>query len=162
MRAAHALTFSPLARASDPRPPGALGRVLARIGASRLDRQLAAGTAPWRSRLHAARALQLTRGRARVRLARSLELLAEHAQLSRSDYAGSAVIAPCREQVSDALPGILGIASRLRSGDPVDARGLARLRLLLSDGCGPCYVPIHRSALSVALDDVARWLDTAA
>jgi hypothetical protein len=31
------------------------------------------------------------------------------------------------------------IASRLRSRRPVDVRGMARLRAVLSDGCGPFY-----------------------
>jgi hypothetical protein len=44
----------------------------------------------------------------------------------------------------------------------VDARGTARLRLLLTDGTGPCYTPSGRpDALAVELQTVDRWLDAA-
>jgi hypothetical protein len=86
-----------------------------------------------------------------------LERLVEQAQQPRSKYRG-AVIYPCREQVIDALPALLSIAGRLRSAEPVDARGIARLNILLSDGSGPCYVRIRRNALSNALHEISQWL----
>ena len=48
---------------------------------------------------------------------------------------------------------------KLRSGSPADCRGIATLRMLLSDGAGPCYTRIHPTALTLALDDVSQWLD---
>jgi hypothetical protein len=54
---------------------------------------------------------------------------------------------------------MLTITAKLRSGSPADSRGIAKLRVLLSDGAGPCYVPIHPTALVLPLDDVLRWLD---
>jgi hypothetical protein len=106
---------------------------LARLRAPWLDRQLAAGSVPWRSPAHAARTLQLTGDRSRGALARWLERLVEHAERPPARFIISAVIPPCREQVHAALPVILATASRrLRSGAPVDARGVARLRALLS------------------------------
>ena len=71
----------------------------------------------------------------------------------------SAAVPPCREQVREAMPLILMIASRLRSAEPVDARGVARLRALLSDGSGPCYAPSRPGALTIALQSVSKSLD---
>jgi hypothetical protein len=157
MKTAHAI---PWPSAADP-PTNfrsqLAARLRARLHAPSLDRELASGIAPWRSPLHAARALALTGERNRRGLARSLERLIEHAQRPRGQYRG-AVVEPCREQVIDALPMLLGIAGRLRSADPIDARGIARLRILLSDGNGPCYVRIRRNALTDALQEISQWL----
>ena len=144
-----------------PRPRAV--RLLAHLRALWLDRQLAAGVVPWHSKVHAVRSLQLTSDRSRRALARSLEHLIEHAEMSRSQLGGgSAVVIPCREQVREARPVILATAARLRASAPVDARGMARLRLLLTDGTGPCYTPSGRpDALAVELQTVDRWLDAA-
>ena len=157
MKTAHAIAWP-----SPANPPTSLrsqlaARLNARLRAPSLDRELASGIAPWRSPPHAARALALTGDRNRRGLARSLERLVEQAQHPRSQYRG-AVIYPCREQVLEALPELLTIASRLRSADPIDARGIARLNILLSDGSGPCYVRIRRNALNDALQEISQWL----
>jgi hypothetical protein len=156
MRTASAITWP-----SAPAEPSAASlwraRLSAHLHAPSLDRELAAGIAPWRSPRHAARALQLTRGHSRRDLARSLERLLEHADQPPTPFRG-AVIPPCREQVMEARPLLLGIAGRLRSGGPVDARGIARLRRLLSDGNGPCYVKIQGNALNNALQEISQWL----
>ena len=68
------------------------------------------------------------------------------------------MVYPCREQVIEAMPAMLTIAGRLRSADPIDARGIARLNILLSDGSGPCYVRIQRNALTDALQEISQWL----
>jgi hypothetical protein len=138
-------------------PPRRVVWSLARLRAPWLDRQLAAGSVPWRSPAHAARALQLTGDRSRGALARCLERLVEHAKRPPARF--SAVVPPCREQVHAALPVILATASRLRSRAPVDARGVARLRALLSDGAGPCYSRGDPVALTVALETISQWLD---
>ena len=157
MKTAHAIAWP---SATDPshglRSQWAVG-VRARLHAPSLDRELASGIAPWRSSLHAARALQLTADRNRRGLARSLERLVEQSQRPRSQYRGAAVY-PCREQVIDALPPLLTIAGRLRAAEPIDARGVARLNILLSDGSGPCYVRIRRNALTDALQEISQWL----
>ena len=157
MKTAHAITWPSAADG----PPSSRSqwttRLRARLHAPSLDRELASGIAPWRSPLHAARALQLTGDRNRRGLAQSLERLVEHAQQPRSQCRG-AVVYPCREQVLEALPPLLTVAGRLRSGDPIDARGIARLNILLSDGSGPCYVRIRRNALTDALQEISQWL----
>jgi hypothetical protein len=133
-------------------------RVVARVLASRLDRELARGIAPWSSGAHAARALKLTGLRSRRALARSVERLIEDVENPRSRFM-SAVISPLPDQVRHAMPLILTLASRLRSAEPVNARGIAQLSRLLSDGGGPCYVPAHPEALTLALQQVSEWLD---
>lgn len=160
MRTTHALgsrAARPAGLAPRRMPPGVVW-LLAHVRARRLDRQLAAGSVPWRSPVHAARALQLTSERYRRGLARSLERLVEHAERPGGQFRGS-VVQPCREQVTEALPLMLTIAARLRSGAPVDARGIARLCALLSDGAGPCYARSDPGALSGALETVSEWLD---
>jgi hypothetical protein len=133
-------------------------RLLAHLRALWLDRQLTAGVASWHSPTHAARALQLTSARNRTALARSLERLVEQAEEPPTP-ARSAVIEPCRPQVREARPIILTMAFRLRSRSPVAARGMARLKLLLSDGVGPCYAPSRPDALAIELQTVSQWLD---
>jgi hypothetical protein len=158
MKAAPSVAYAP--RTRDWRPPRTMTSLVARMRGSRLDRELARGVAPWRSPTHAARSLQLTGPRSRVFLARSLESLIARAELSRRDLIGSAVVPPSREQVYGALAQILAVAGRLRDSSPVRARGAAALRILLSDGAGPCYRRGQRDELARALDEVARWLDT--
>jgi hypothetical protein len=160
MRAAQALTYASRARASERRPPGLLTSITAWLCGARLDRDLAAGVASWRSPLHAARALQITRRRERRRLARSLAILVAHAQLPHARFLRSGVVEPCRTQVREALPSISAIGQRLRGAGPLHATGVARLRILLSDGSGPCYRASHPAALRDALDVVFGWLDT--
>jgi hypothetical protein len=133
-------------------------RLLAHLRAPWLDRQLAAGVASWHSPTHAARALQLTSARNRTALARSLERLVEQAE-EPPRFARGAVIVPCRPQVREARPIILTMAFRLRSRSPVAAHGMARLKLLLSDGVGPCYAPSRPDALVIELQTVSQWLD---
>jgi hypothetical protein len=135
-----------------------LSPLLAHLRAPWLDRQLADGIASWHSPAHAARALQLTSARTRKALARSLERLVEQAE-EPPRSARSAVILPCRPQVREARPIILTTALRLRAGAPVAARGMARLKLLLSDGAGPCYASSRPDALLIELQTITQWLD---
>jgi hypothetical protein len=130
----------------------------ARLRAGSLDRELAGGVPSWASPLHAARALQLTDGRHRTKLAGSLERIVDHASRPRADFIGSAAVPPCREQVWDAMPQLLEIAARLRGPSPVAARGVALLVEILRDGAGPCYRCTHTRALVRALRPVARHL----
>jgi hypothetical protein len=49
---------------------------------------------------------------------------------------------------------------QLRSDGPLDARGVARLQLLITDGFGPCYVKRRPRALTAALQTAMQWLET--
>ena len=157
MRAAQALTPTPLARAHPRRQPRALARLSAYLRGPLIDRRLATGTVAWRSPAYAARSVQLTSTRSRISLARSLESLVDRAHEPPKRV--SAAIPPCREQVRNAVPLILTLASRLRSNEPVDVRGITQLRELLSDGAGPCFMLLYPEALTVALQEASRWLD---
>jgi hypothetical protein len=139
------------------RPPRAAW-LRARLRAPWLDRELAAGIASWRSPVHAARALQLTSDRSRRGWAGSLERLVKEVEQPPTALC-RAVVPPCREQVREARPVILAVASRLRSSAPVDARGVAQLRAVLGDGTGPCYVRSRPDTLTIALQNVSRSLD---
>ena len=152
------LTPAPLAPMTSRHLHPRVDWLLARLRAPSLDRQLADGTAPWRSPVHAARARQLTNDRTRRTLARSLERLVEQAETPRPPFR-TAVVQPCRPQVREARPLILTIAQRLRSNAPVRVCGVARLQALLSNGAGPCYAPSHPDALNTELRAVADLLE---
>jgi len=131
--------------------------LVARVISRRIDGELAAGALSWASPVHAARALQLTSRRNRLTLARSLERLLRDARRPRPSYC-TAVVAACRPQVREARGTIRELASRLRSDEPLDARGAASLTLLLTDGGGPCYAEGQQSLVS-ALEEVSEWLE---
>ncbi len=124
-----------------------------------IDAQLIRGVATWRSPAHAARALQLTGRRRRRTLAAGLERLVADSARPPGHASRQTVIEPCREQVLQALPLILAIAAKLRAEGPINARGIAGLRLVLTDGAGPCYARIHGGALKDALQVISTWLD---
>ncbi len=140
------------------RPLG-LAKITSFLSASWLDRQLASGVPTWRSAHLAARAVWLTSARQRAVLARSLEQLAERAE--QPVPRRSPAVPPRSDQVRDALPEIMAITARLRSGQPLGARGVAMLRALLADGGGPCYVRSRQSALTEELREASQWLSVA-
>lgn len=157
MRDAQVLMPRWFSRPTRDRRPHWDDRIVARLLAAWIDRELAEGATTWSTVAHAARAVQLTNPRSRRSLARSLEGLIDRAEEPPAPFR-SAAIPPCREQVRHALPVILTLACRLRDRAPVDAHGIAQLRQLLSDGDGPCYTSIHPEALTVALEKVSRCL----
>ena len=134
----------------------ALQQLRARLGAFRLDRQLASGRVPEASTLLAIRAQQLVREPMRRELAHSLQQLADEATGSaphptdRVPMDWSAV----RAVASD----LRTLAARLLAFEPTPARGVARVSVLLGDGAGPLYSPHSvrelRSAVKVAVADL--------
>jgi len=100
---------------------------------------------------------QLTAGRTRRVVAHSLDRLIEQADAPTARFRITPV--PCSEQVWQAKAMIRATAARLRSAEPLDARGVACLRSLLADTTGPCYVPSRGDALTVALHEISRSLD---
>lgn len=159
MRAASVLAPQRLPRPRRQPGPHWDDHIVARALAPWIDRELAAGEPTWSTVAHAARAVQLTSRRRRRSLARALELLAERAEQPAAGR--STAIPPCREQVRDALSEIMAMSALLRSAEPIDARGVAKLRALLSDGGSPCYRPGHPDALTDALREVSRWTGVA-
>ena len=130
------------ARSSRRREPHRDDRIVTRLLSLRIDRDLGQPTLSRSSITDAARALQCMRPRRRHSLARFLKMLIEQAQ-DRSPSDMRAPIHPCRAQVRDALPKIMATCAWLRTAEPVDARGVAMLRAVLTDRRGPCNVRSH-------------------
>jgi hypothetical protein len=54
---------------------------------------------------------------------------------------------------------ILTIRSRLLSEEPLAAQGIARLKTVLGDRCGPCYAPTSEpDSLLVKLREISELL----
>ncbi len=112
-------------------------RVMARLLAAKFDRMLAVGVpAPAGSPL-AVHAERLTSVEEREAIAHSLRRSVNDAR-NRSALVSSRVelnvpnIVAAEDRIDE-------VTLRLHSPRPVTARGVARLRLLLSDGAGPMY-----------------------
>jgi hypothetical protein len=125
-----------LRRTAAPRPSVA-ARVKARLRADQLDRQLAVGVpAPAGSAL-AVHQERVTSEAEREAVARTLRNALRDAQ--SGVIAQSSRIPVHLDNVLDAHDVIEAITLRLHSPRPVGARGMARLRAVLSDGSGPMY-----------------------
>ena len=134
------------------RKPTLEDRVIARMLAPWLDRELARGLAPTLSEAHAARADQLAGKRMRHGAARSLNRLIDRAEKPRRGFLNPVV--PPRAEVREAMPLILSIRTRLHSGQQLDPQAIARLKSLLGDHNGPCYKANEPGALTVALQGI--------
>jgi hypothetical protein len=137
-----------------------LAALLARARAPWLDRELSEGVESWRTRVHAARALQVTSDRHRHQLADWLERLLGAADAAPPPVSPlSAKITPCAEQILLAREEMLTLSACLRAHVPIDAGTTIRLRLLLADGGGPCYRQTRPFALRDALAGLAAALE---
>src|SRR6188472_3777507 len=127
-------------------------RLGTRLCGHELDRRLAAGEDyDCRGRL-AERARFLTSAGTRERLAKSLrEIVSAAVEVPRR----SGGVPLARAEVSAAEYELRLLASRLQAPAPVDARGVAEVQLLLTDGSGPLYNRRSETSLGVATD--AAW-----
>lgn len=136
-------------------------RIAARLRGLDLDRQLAAGTPPESSAALTLRARKLLRPTERKRMARGLRGLVRQAQRPPSVPAG---VPLARRQVLRAAPQIDRLADRLDRAEPLDVRGLALARLLITDGTGPLYSAGQagnvRDAVDNALDALSAEYKT--
>lgn len=98
-------------------------RLIARLRASSLDRQLAVGVAPAAGSALAAHRARIVAPPERHAVARTLS-----ESMQEAGHRGTLA-----EDLSERL------IQRLYAPGPVCERGMARLRLLLSDGSGPLY-----------------------
>ncbi|MGY4648680.1 hypothetical protein [Mycobacterium sp. URHB0021] len=114
-------------------------RVIAGLFATRFDKQLAAGVAPEPGSVIAARVSRLASAGERRTLAEALHHSLCEADSRRTRM--SPTIPVDRSAVAAAEGLIDQVVQRLTGPRPVSARGVARLRLLLSDGAGPMYWP---------------------
>jgi len=132
-------------------------RLVARVRASALDRELASGASPESTVPLAVHAGRLCEPAQRRLLARSLTRI-----VAASDApARSRLKAPvCRPAVQQARPELAALAGRLSASGPVDVRGVARVRTLLADGTGPLYQPASPGRLRRELVAVLAALDS--
>ncbi len=143
---------------------GAGLRLMARLCAGALDRQLAAGTAPESTRLLACRADRLAAPRMRRRVADGwLGLL----QLAHGPARACGPHSHLRrDRIVGAETEVRAMLSALTAPRPTSARGVAMATCLLVDGSGPLY---HRQCgedlraalrrVTVQLDAVVPWAE---
>ena len=116
--------------------PSLVARLTARLRADRFDHQLAVGVAaPAGSALAVHQARLMSTGE-REAIARSLRQAVSDAH-SGAVFSSRIPVHPRNIVAAEAL--IDTITLRLHSPHPVQARGMARLRRVLSDGAGPFY-----------------------
>jgi hypothetical protein len=116
-------------------PP--LVRLRARVRARQTDRALASGISPDSSACLSVRAHELIGCPTRSALARAIRRLVDDAGHPQRPMSFNIPI--CRSKVWRSRDTLERLADRLLSDGPLDARGLAQIRLLLSDGAGPLY-----------------------
>jgi hypothetical protein len=132
-------------------------RVRAHVCAHRLDRALAAGIPPDSRADLSVRAHGLIGSRERLALARAIRRVIEDSEHARRPMRFAVPI--CRRKVRRSQQTLVDILERLLGHEPLDARGVAQIRLLLSDGAGPLYVHPQVDDLEPALARAVAALD---
>jgi hypothetical protein len=123
-------------------------RLLARVQAPSLDRQLAAACPPGSSRALAIRARQIVSPAGRRELAQDWEHLLD---LGRRLPVPRTPCGPlCRGRIAAAERDVQEMLAVLTGALPVTARGAAMASVLLSDGTGPLHN--HRSPLDLGAE----------
>jgi hypothetical protein len=119
-------------------------RVAARVRAFGLDAALMRGVTPESSPALALRAQILVGPAIRQQLAADVQQILRHA---RADGRPSVHAAPISHRlVRSAEPELRRLALRLLDDRAVDVRGIAAVRMLLCDGCGPLFNGPHGNA----------------
>lgn len=114
-------------------------RLRARMRASALDRQLAAGASPESSTVLAVHAGHLCRPAERRVLAHTLSRLTAAADAPGAKRAVGARTPVCTSAIHDSEAELAAVVDRLEAPDPISVQAVARLRTLVSDGGGPLY-----------------------
>jgi hypothetical protein len=112
-------------------------RILAWLGSWWLDQSLAAGVSPDAGAMLSLRAHRLIGLTTRRALAAELRELVPRAR--RVPHPLDNGVCVCAVGVLEAHEAISELADRLDGWEPVEPRGVARVRLLLRDGTGPLY-----------------------
>jgi hypothetical protein len=133
-------------------------RLQVRVTRTRLDRQLAAGHPCESTAALALRSYQLTNARARQLVARDLRGVVEFVDRAASGRLISAVVIE-RAAVRAGREAILGLAERLEGTGPVTPRGMALVRMLLTDGVSsPLFNPGCGLSVAQAVWEIADVL----
>lgn len=117
--------------------PSLAARVSARLRAHRLDRQLAVGVSAPQGSALAAHQARLTSVAEREAIARALRQAVHEAHAGGDPRSSRIPVHPANIAAAEDL--IDAITLRLHSPRPVSARGMARLRVVLTDGGGPLF-----------------------
>lgn len=112
-------------------------RLHAALLADRLDRELEAGVTATPGSPIAVHGARLASAREREHLRAALHMVMHDALVGQPQLSGRVPVQTA--EVSRAADVISDILDRLESPDPARVRGVARLRILLSDGRGPLY-----------------------
>jgi anti-sigma factor RsiW len=123
-------------RTAAPRPSLA-ARLTARLKAHQFDRQLAVGVPAPAGGALAVHQARLTSDAEREAVARTLRQALHDAHAGGAPLSSRIPVHTTNIVTAEDL--IDAITLRLHSPRPVSARGMARLRVVLSDGCGPMY-----------------------
>jgi hypothetical protein len=135
---------------------GARERAMAYLSATRLDRALAAGLSPDSSATASLRARTLIGIGTRRELSEGLRHLVTAA---RTPVLTVTPVPLCRRKIVDAEEMLGHLAEHLSAPGPVDVRGVAQIRLLLTDGCSPLYGDPLADDLRPALRAAAEALE---
>lgn len=118
---------------------GLTDRLQSRMHSSQLDSELARGVPPETTIALALHAERLTRPAACRQLAQTIRRLIAAARPRPGGRALVPLVPLRHEEIRDARPELEALADRLVAAGPVSARGVALVRVLLSDGAGPLY-----------------------
>ncbi len=131
-------------------------RLAARLRTFALDRALADGVPPERTAALSLRAQRLVGCPMRRSLAATIQRVVRHPR--RRGLLGARVPVSPRAATNAGLE-LDELAWRLMRDAPVDARGVARARVLVSDGCGPLFRRDGAEDLSASVQDAIAALD---
>ncbi len=112
-------------------------KLKAMLHTRRLDQELASGADPNTDPLRHQRALELVEEETRRRIAANLRRALAEAEAPRSPFSVKAPIA--RAAIRDSREDVEDVADRLSDPTPVSPQGVARARMLLTDGTSPLY-----------------------
>ena len=127
------------------RPARLRERILVRLLAGRLDRELARGVSPESCPLLSLRAQVLARPRTRTALARSIGELLRDARSPRGHGPAAPVVD--LDGVRAVQDELAVLVDHLLAPAPLPARGIAMTYELLADGTGPLYGRVGRREL---------------
>lgn len=141
----HPLDFRPATRPAE--GPTRLVRIAARLRSHALDGALVEGADASTSPQLTAHAARITTTSMRTKLAASLDGLAR--SVDEPSFPGH--VLPSRAAVVANATELHALAALLRGHNPVSPRGVAMLRVLVTDGTGPVYTDPDGSALAHGL-----------